>query len=227
MIDSKNFNEIELKNKILSNEQIQNLNHQIDNMSGANFDIKNQIKFIINDYNQILIAYLNLIQATFSQDYSKKINFDVPRSDEYFMENFNEDKNIIKMKITNEILKKIENTVNYQNYFANKYSNDNNYQTFLNNLIEYRFSLKDLNNIKTDITKFEKYNPYKKKYKKYPKEEEPNNFSKSLRKYSTDYNDLDLIDKKPFINYTSPYGDYFDKNVKKISANVKHSMDFY
>jgi ribosomal protein L28 len=50
------------------------------------------------------------------------------------MENFNEDKNIIKMKITNEILKKIENTVNYQNYFANKYSNDNNYQTFLNNL---------------------------------------------------------------------------------------------
>ena len=159
MIDSKNFNEIELKNKILSNEQIQNLNHQIDNMSGANFDIKNQIKFIINDYNQILIAYLNLIQATFTQDYSKKINFDVPRSDEYFMENFNEDKNIIKMKITNEILKKIENTVNYQNYFANKYSNDNNYQTFLNNLIEYRFSLKDLNNIKTDITKFEKYNP--------------------------------------------------------------------
>jgi uncharacterized protein YjbI with pentapeptide repeats len=72
MIDSKNFNEIELKNKILSNEQIQNLNYQIDNMSGANFDIKNQIKFIINDYNQILIAYLNLIQATFTQDYSKK-----------------------------------------------------------------------------------------------------------------------------------------------------------
>ena len=156
MIDSKNFNEIELKNKILSNEQIQNLNYQIDNMSGANFDIKNQIKFIINDYNQILIAYLNLIQATFTQDYSKKINFDVPRSDEYYMENFNEDKNIIKMKITNEILKKIENTLNYQNYFANKYSNDNNYQTFLNNLIEYRFSLKDLNNIKTNITKFKK-----------------------------------------------------------------------
>ena len=47
MIDSKNFNEIELKNKILSNEQIQNLNYQIDNMSGANFDIKNLLLMII------------------------------------------------------------------------------------------------------------------------------------------------------------------------------------
>ncbi len=54
------------------------------------------------------------------------------------------------IKLSNEIMKKIEITEKYPDYFADRYS-DNSYKNFLRNIIEYKYNLTTLSNILKDI----------------------------------------------------------------------------
>jgi hypothetical protein len=55
-----------------------------------------------------------------------------------------------KINLTNIILKDVHITQNFQNYFGTRYS-DNNYFNFLENLINYKYSIEVLLQIKNDI----------------------------------------------------------------------------
>ena len=85
--------------------------------------------------------------------------------------------------------------------------------------------MKTLNDIKNDIERVSRYTPKINNKKKIVKEESSFDFSKSLRQYPDQYDDLDLIYKKPFIRFTSNYGGYFDKDLNRISSPLKHKKE--
>jgi len=62
----------------------------------------------------------------------------------------NENISIEIIKVSNEIMKNIEITEKYSDYFSSKFS-DNSYKGFLNNIIEYKYDITTLDNILKDI----------------------------------------------------------------------------
>ena len=130
---------------------------------------------------------------------------------------------IEKIKITNEILKKINIMNKNKLYFTNKYiqnsKNENNleekYKNLLNKLINYNLDIRSLIEINSDLIKFQTKNKKnnnnekpKTNYKSYsPFILEPNEskeFKSNLRIYNNE-----KTNQKPFLNYTSPYGQLF------------------
>ena len=138
------------------------------------------------------------------------------------------DANMIKMKKTNEILKRIDNTLDNQKYFAARYTNCNSYKTFLDNLINYQYSLSELNDIKNDIERFKKYTPSSIPLspRRIAKEENVYDFDKSLRRYQDSKKDLEYLNKPQFIRFTRTYGDFFDKSLNRVSSPLRHKPQF-
>lgn len=138
------------------------------------------------------------------------------------------DSNLIKIKKTNEILKRVDQTLENQKYFSAKYTSMNDYKLFLDNLINYKYSLSELNDIKNDIERFQRYkpSPLGLSPRRITKEESVYDFDKSLRKYPDSKKDLENLNKPPFIRFTNTYGDYFDKSLKRVSSPIRHKPIF-
>lgn len=256
----KTYTENELRTKLLSNEQIKMFFNFIDSSFG-NSELKDELKYLISDYNKVISSYLNMVQIfnsshrtvftksnentllksspnsisnTIENEY-KKTDEDLGYQTNYYYNDINGVDNItephmIIMKRTNEILKMIDLTLGNQNYYGTKYSKDGNYKSFLDSLINYKYSLKELNEIKNDIQRTKKYTPFiPTSPKRICKEESVFEFDKSLRRYpddKNDINDLTYLTKKPFYRFTKTHGDYFDKNLKRISSPLRHKPTF-
>lgn len=313
----------EMERKILSQEQIYMFYQFLDSFQ-ANNQIKNDIKFLINDYNNIVKSYLNLLKNTKNSNYNnsnytskysntsrnnytnnytnynnyqskspnnyhssynnsnynfqsmnnysnfnnsninnnnytsnqnyntnnyitnnnnttnnytpiyyndptfneKSIYKTLKKPEEFNPDNYDTTPDLIKIKTTNEILKTIRISLNNPKLFSIKYTDNNNYQTFINNLLNYKYPLNILNDIKNDIERVSRYTPkIPTSPKRVVKEETPFDFSKSLRKYPDSFDDLDILYKKPFKRFTPSYGGYFDKSLEKISSPLKHKRE--
>lgn len=258
------YTENELKNKLLTPEQVNMFFRFIDSYKEDN-ELKNELKYLVEDYNRVIITALNLSNMNNNyttkspMNYSTKANYSntklnyqgYPISNEdskiEYVNNTNNmkpvlnesisenmsystplDVNMIKMKKTNEILKRIDNTLDNQKYFAAKYTNCNSYKTFLDNLINYQYSLSELNDIKNDIERFKKYtpSPVPLSPKRITREENVYDFDKSLRKYPDNKKDLEYLNKPQFIRFTNTYGDFFDKSLNRVSSPLRHKPQF-
>ena len=129
-------------------------------------------------------------------------------------------------KETNEILKQIEVTQSNQSFFVRKYTQNKNidisvgYKEFLQNIVEYKYELNTLKQIKQDITMKQTSNNYNKKNEKklnnkhYTESISPyiskKNFTDSLRIYSNQTSK----EKPPFVPFTSPYSRLFSSENK-------------
>lgn len=258
------YTENELKNKLLTPEQVNMFFRFIDTYQENN-ELKDELKYLVEDYNRVIISALNLsnmsTQSQRNVNYSTKANYsatqlnykDYPISNENskienvttnnaqsIIERANDsidgnmsyssplDANMIKMKKTNEILKRIDNTLDNQKYFAARYTNCNSYKTFLDNLINYQYSLSELNDIKNDIERFKKYTPSSIPLspRRIAKEENVYDFDKSLRRYQDSKKDLEYLNKPQFIRFTRTYGDFFDKSLNRVSSPLRHKPQF-
>lgn len=287
------ISENDLRNKLLTQEQTNMFIQFIDSIKGDN-ELKNEIKYLIDDYNKVLFSAIHLIQETKNnlinvndnmesksftnnpsevyhskdKNYSTMTNFSSSNlnfkhypieeskysfvntkptkiEEQNYIERENDyraytsensegnslpkfDSNLIKIKKTNEILKRIDQTLENQKYFSAKYTNMNDYKLFLDNLINYKYSLSELNDIKKDIEKFEGYrpNPLGLSPSRITKEESVYDFDKSLRRYPDSKKDLEYLNKPPFIRFTNKYGDYFDKSLKRVSSPMRHKPIF-
>ena len=235
----------EIQNKLLTNQQIQTLFSFIDSFTGKN-ELKNSLKFIITDYNSILTTLLNLTNHSMPQEpktyksiyepifsNNTNINYKPALSEQCYVNNkftFSQaqDTPIIQIKKTNEILRNIESTLLHQAYYANKYTTNNDYKTFINNLITYKYSLSKLNEIKTDIETKTTYRTINNNIQqvssplKHIKESKFYDFDKSLRAYPHTQRSNDYLFKPDFNRFTRSYGDYFDMEVKRISSPKTH-----
>ena len=133
---------------------------------------------------------------------------------------------ILILKETNEILKQIEVTQSNQSFFVRKYTHNKNidisvgYKEFLQNIVEYKYELNTLKQIKQDITMKQTSNNYNKKNEKklnnkhYTESISPyiskKNFTDSLRIYSNQTSK----EKPPFVPFTSPYSRLFSSENK-------------
>ena len=144
--------------------------------------------------------------------------------------NFSQDKGtlISQIKITNEILRNIESTIPHQTYYADAYTDNNDYKTFISNLITYKYSLSKLDEIKTDIENKITYITINKTIQqvssplKHTKESKFYDFDKSLRIYPHTQRSNDYLFKPDFNRLTRSYRDYFDVEVKHISSPKTH-----
>ena len=218
-----NYNNYSSRNNIqniINNKNFSNINPN-NNHSNLNTYLNSNLnnKTNNNNNNYIPIYYDD---PTFNE---KSIYKTLKRNESFNKENYDTTPEIIKVKITNEILKTIKITLNNPKLFSLNYTEDNNYKTFIDNLLNYKYSLNTLNDIKNDIERVSRYTPKINNKKKIVKEESSFDFSKSLRQYPDQYDDLDLIYKKPFIRFTSNYGGYFDKDLNRISSPLKHKKE--
>lgn len=274
------FTEKELKNKLLSQEKICSLYDQIETSAMNNYEAINEIKFIIEDYNKIIMSFIYFLEGqnkekeSFEDDnnlfkgYStdlgrnhnseKNIVSQLPKNlrntkgkmdknksyENSLLRNSNNqsdesncfqnpelivpNSDLMKIKITNDILRDIEITVSHQKFFSIKYSDISSYENFVDNLINYRFDFNILIDIRNDIIRFKQYKPkHVSSPKKVVKEENAYDFDKSLRVYENDIkNNLENKNRPPFYKFTPVYGDYFDKNTKHISSPIRHKRDF-
>ena len=134
---------------------------------------------------------------------------------------------LLKLKETNDILKQIEVTQANQSYFVKKYTQNKNidisegYKEFLQNIIEYKYELYTLKQIKQDIITMKQtsknYNRRTEKKLNNPHNIEsisPNTsqkkFTDSLRLYSNQTSK----EKPPFVPFTSPYSRLFSRENK-------------
>ncbi len=194
----------------LNKKNILNKNFDNKNFDNKNFDNNNENKF-------------ENIQKNFINDFSNK-NMKINKSNENIInksfletQNNNKKEKIEKIKITNEILKKI-NTMNKNKlYFTNKYiqhsKNENleeNYKFLLNKIINYNLDIRSLIEINSDLIKFQQKNKKNTQIKKNysPFILEPNE-SKEFKSNLRIYNNNEKTNQKPFLNYTNPYGQLF------------------
>ena len=240
----------EIQQKLLTNQQIQTLFSFIDSFSGNN-ELKNNLKYIITDYNSILTTLLTLSNHTIPQEsktyksiyepifsnntnitYKPALTEQSPIKNKFTFSQ-SQDTPIIQIKKTNEILRNIESTLPHQAYYANKYTTNNDYKTFINNLITYKYSLSKLHEIKTDIeTKTTSYRSINSNAHqissplKHIKETKFYDFDKSLRAYPHTQRSNDYLFKPDFNRFTRSYCDYFDTEVKRVSSPRTHKHPF-
>ena len=134
---------------------------------------------------------------------------------------------LLKLKETNDILKQIEVTQANQSYFVKKYTQNKNidisegYKEFLQNIIEYKYELYTLKQIKQDIiTMRQTSKNYNRRTEKklnnqhYIESISPytsqKKFTDSLRLYSNQTSK----EKPPFVPFTSPYSRLFSRENK-------------
>lgn len=141
-------------------------------------------------------------------------------------------RNIEKVKLTNNILRKINMTENFQSYFGNKYGKAS-YKAFLENLIAYKYNEEQLKEIIYDIDNLEDQpkslnemelpQTRSKNAKRYMKinpntnnRESPKeaNFESGLRKYDSNKN----VSRKEFIRFNKPHGEYFENKNKSFNS---------
>ena len=195
-----------------------NLNKNNNVILNKNIDNNNIIN---NNDNE---NKFELIQKNFKNNLNKnlkmnKSNENIINNSFFETSNINKKEKIEKIKITNEILKKINIMNKNKLYFTNKYiqnsKNENNleekYKNLLNKIINYNFDIRSLIEINSDLIKFQtknkKNNENPKIIKYSPFILEPNEskeFKSNLRIYNNE-----KTNQKPFLNYTSPYGQLF------------------
>ena len=134
---------------------------------------------------------------------------------------------LLKLKETNDILKQIEVTQANQSYFVKKYTQNKNidisegYKEFLQNIIEYKYELYTLKQIKQDIITMKQTSKnYNRRTEKklnnqhYIESISPytsqKKFTDSLRLYSNQTSK----EKPPFVPFTSPYSRLFSRENK-------------
>ena len=134
---------------------------------------------------------------------------------------------LLKLKETNDILKQIEVTQANQSYFVKKYTQNKNidisegYKEFLQNIIEYKYELYTLTQIKQDIITMKQTSKnYNRRTEKklnnqhYIESISPytsqKKFTDSLRLYSNQTSK----EKPPFVPFTSPYSRLFSRENK-------------
>ena len=134
---------------------------------------------------------------------------------------------LLKLKETNDILKQIEVTQANQSYFVKKYTQNKNidisegYKEFLQNIIEYKYELYTLKQIKQDIITIKQTSKnYNRRTEKklnnqhYIESISPytsqKKFTDSLRLYSNQTSK----EKPPFVPFTSPYSRLFSRENK-------------
>ena len=134
---------------------------------------------------------------------------------------------LLKLKETNDILKQIEVTQANQSYFVKKYTQNKNidisegYKEFLQNIIEYKYELYTLKQIKQDIITMKQTSKnYNRRTEKklnnqhYIESISPytsqKKFTDSLRLYSNQTS----TEKPPFVPFTSPYSRLFSRENK-------------
>ena len=202
-----------------NNSNINNNNFTSNRNNNTHNYIKNN-NYNTNSNNYTPIYYND---PTFNENSIYKT---LKKPEEFNPENYDTTPDLIKIKTTNDILKTIRISLNNPKLFSIKYTDDNNYQTFINNLLNYKYPLNILNDIKNDIERVSRYTPkIPTSPKRIIKEETPFDFSKSLRKYPDSFDDLDILYKKPFKRFTPSYGGFFDKSLNKISSPLKHKRE--
>ena len=215
--NSSNYNNSNINNNFSSNQNFNTNNYLTNKNNINNYNYNNNY----NNTNNYTPLYYN--DPTFNE---KSIFKTLKKPEEFNPENYNTTPDLIKIKTTNEILKTIRISLNNPKLFSIKYTDNNNYQTFINNLLNYNYPLNILNDIKNDIERVSRYTPkIPTSPKRIIKEETPFDFSKSLRKYPDSFDDLDIIYKKPFKRFTNNYGGFFDKSLNKISSPLKHKRE--
>ena len=134
---------------------------------------------------------------------------------------------LLTLKETNDILKQIEVTQANQSYFVKKYTQNKNidisegYKEFLQNIIEYKYELYTLKQIKQDIITMKQTSKnYNRRTEKklnnqhYIESISPytsqKKFTDSLRLYSNQTSK----EKPPFVPFTSPYSRLFSRENK-------------
>lgn len=134
---------------------------------------------------------------------------------------------LLKLKETNDILKQIEVTQANQSYFVKKYTQNKNidisegYKEFLQNIIEYKYELYTLKQIKQDIIimrqtskNYNRRTEKKLNNQHYIESISPytsqKKFTDSLRLYSNQTSK----EKPPFVPFTSPYSRLFSRENK-------------
>ena len=231
-INSKNDDEVDsIRINIQNSKTIDgaNLKKPLREIFKSNLNLNKNNNIIINknidnnDENKF-----EIIQKNFKNNVNKnlkmnKSNENIINNSFFETPNINKKEKIEKLKITNEILKKINIMNKNKLYFTNKYIqnsiNENNleenYKNLLNKLINYNLDIRSLIEINSDLIKFQTKNKKnnnnekpKTNYKSYsPFILEPNEskeFKSNLRIYNNE-----KTNQKPFLNYTSPYGQLF------------------
>ena len=225
-LNENNFlqNNLNYSNQKFSNN---NNNNYVNNNNNSNDEVDS---IRINIHNSKTIDGANLkkpLREIFKNNLNKKnvlnknvLNKNIDNNNIFNNENKFEKEKIEKIKITNEILKKI-NTMNKNKlYFTNKYiqhsKNENleeNYKILLNKIINYNLDIRSLIEINSDLIKFQTKNKKnnnnnnQKKINYSPFILEPNEskeFKSNLRIYNNE-----KTNQKPFLNYTNPYGQLF------------------
>ena len=134
---------------------------------------------------------------------------------------------LLKLKETNDILKQIEVTQANQSYFVKKYTQNKNidisegYKEFLQNIIEYKYELYTLKQIKQDIITMKQTS---KNYNRRTEKKLNNqHYIESISPYTTQkkftdslrlYSNQTSKEKPPFVPFTSPYSRLFSRENK-------------
>lgn len=222
----------QLNNKRLSNEQIDMFVQYIKSFGKEN-ELKEELIYLISDYNNIIsiaqklydcIGIKSLTNSKNNVD-CDPINTINDIIDEDNMLKKQKD-DLIKMKLTNSILKQIEFTRKNSHIFTTKYA-DGDYTDFLSKLINYNYSISTLSSISNDIKKYDSSFKAKGYSSTSPKpiskdNIEPYSFNNSLRQYNCNNitEQMAQLEKKPFDNNTQRYGNFFDKKLNSYSQII-------
>lgn len=134
---------------------------------------------------------------------------------------------LLKLKETNDILKQIEVTQANQSYFVKKYTQNKNidisegYKEFLQNIIEYKYELYTLKQIKQDIITMKQTSKnYNRRTEKklnnqhYIESISPYTSQKKFTDSPRPYSNQTSKEKPPFVPFTSPYSRLFSRENK-------------
>lgn len=175
----------QLNNRRLSNEQIEMFTQYIAEF-GKESELKEELIYLLKYYNKVIEIAMNLYETI--QTININTNPNTSNGFNGIDMQYKPNEDLIKMKLTNSILKQIEFTRKNPHIFTTKYTNGD-YSEFLSNLVNYNYSISALSSISNDIRKYDnsfKSNGYSAMSPKMqPKDHiEPYSFSNSLRQYN-------------------------------------------